>query len=216
MALSKKIDTLCSQNASLQVQINGTQESLDLVENVCVSLTPQSSASHIADAMNQYFYFDRERRKQNLVIFGLQESEGSSSSNRNMLDASAFSRSVSSQFKIKIENIRIVKTARLGRINPEKPRPLLVSLSDSSSRRYLLQNSKILRGNPEYNKVYISPDLSPKEREANKKLQMELRQRRQDGETNLIIRKGKIVPKIAASNPIVDSNSSHQAMDAHN
>lgn len=196
----------------MQVQINGTQESLDSVENVGVSLTPQSSTSHIADAMNQYF--DRERRKQNLVIFGLPESEGSNSSDRNMLDASAFSRLVSSQFKI--ENITIVKTAHLGRINPEKPRPLLVSLSDSSSRRYLLQNSKILRGNPEYNKVYISPDLSPKEREANKKLQIELRQRRQGGETNLIIRKGKIVSKIAASNPAVDSNNSHQTMDAQN
>ena len=131
-----------------------------------------------------------------------------------MLDATAFSRLVSSQFKI--ENISIVKTAHLGRINPDKPRPLLVNLSDSSSRRYLLQNSKILRGNPEYNKVYISPDLSPKEREANKKLHMELRQHRQGGETNLIIRKGKIVSKITASNPAVNSDSSHQAMDAQN
>ena len=168
------------------MQIYGTQESLDSVENIGVSLTPQSSTSHITDAMNQYS--DRERRKQNLVILDLPESGGSNSSDQNMLDASAFNRLVSSQFKI--ENIRIVKTARLGRTNPEKPRPLLVSLSDSSSRRYLLQNSKILHGNPEYNKVYIFPDLSPKEQEANKKLQMELRQRRQGGETNLIIRKG--------------------------
>ena len=93
-----------------------------------------------------------------------------------MLGAAAFCRLVSSQFKI--ENISIVKTVHLGRINPEKPRSLLVTLSDSSSCRYLLQNSKILCDNPEYNKVYISPDLSPKEREANKKLHMELRQRR--------------------------------------
>ena len=45
---------------------------------------------------------------------------------------------------------------------------------------------------------------------------MELRQRRQGGETNLTIRKGKIVPKITASNSAVDSDSSHQAMDAQN
>ena len=45
---------------------------------------------------------------------------------------------------------------------------------------------------------------------------MELRQCTQGGETNLIIRKGKIVSKIAASNPAVDSNNSHQAMHAQN
>ena len=131
-----------------------------------------------------------------------------------MSDANAFSKLVSSQFKI--QNINIAKTTRLGRINPDKPRSLLVNLSDSSSCRYLLQNSKMLRGNPEYSKVYISPDLSPKEQEANKKLHIELRQHRQAGETNLVIKKGKIVTKTTALNPVTDSTSSHQAMDAQN
>lgn len=44
-----------------------------------------------------------------------------------------------------------------------------------------------------YGNVYISPDLSPKEREANRKLREELAARRSAGENNLTIRGGKIV-----------------------
>ena len=99
----------------------------------------------------------------------------------------------------RIENISIVKVTDLGRLNPEKPRPLLVNLSDSSSRKYLLQNARMLRGNSECNRVYISPDLSPKERELNKKLHTELKRHKQAGETNLIFKKGKIVTNVAGS-----------------
>ena len=115
-------------------------------------------------------------------IYGLPESNDSNSANCNAANVASFSKLVSSQFCI--ENISIVKVTRLGRLNLEKPRPLLVNLSDSSSRKYLLQNARILRGNSEYNRVYISPDLSPKECELNKKLHMELKRRKQADETN--------------------------------
>ena len=76
LALAKKIDALCSKNTNLQEQVNGTYESLGSVEQSRVSLPSQlSTSSHMVNAMNNYF--DRERRKQNLVIYGLPESEGS-------------------------------------------------------------------------------------------------------------------------------------------
>ena len=117
-----------------------------------------------------------------MIIYGLPESNDSNSANHNAANVASFGRLVSSQFRI--ENISIVKATRLGRLNPEKPRPLLVNLSDSSSRKYLLQNARMLRGNSEYHRVHISPDLSPKERELNKKLHTELKRRKQAGETN--------------------------------
>ena len=44
-------------------------------------------------------------------------------------------------------------------------------------------------------RVFIHPDLTPKERESRKKLLQELRNRNQEGETNLIIVKDRIVEK---------------------
>ena len=44
-----------------------------------------------------------------------------------------------------------------------------------------------------WSSIYINPDLSKQEREENKRLRAELRARKQAGETNLTIRRGKVV-----------------------
>ena len=44
-----------------------------------------------------------------------------------------------------------------------------------------------------WSNVYISPDLTPKEREANRRLREELKNRKDAGEKNLMIKRGKIV-----------------------
>ena len=46
-------------------------------------------------------------------------------------------------------------------------------------------------------KVYINHDLTPKEREAEKLLRDELRERRENGEEDLVIRNGRIVRRPA-------------------
>jgi len=44
--------------------------------------------------------------------------------------------------------------------------------------------------------IYISPDLTLREREADKKLRDELRQKREDGEEGWFIKRGKLVKNI--------------------
>ena len=83
-----------------------------------------------------------------------------------------------------------------------------MTLADSSVRRNILRNAKVLRNSSSYKKVFISPDLTPKERATNKQLLEELRHRRQQGETNLIIRRGKIVLK--QTSPVAMDSSSTQ------
>ena len=64
-----------------------------------------------------------------------------------------------------------------------------------------------------YQNVFISPDLSPKERASNKILRQELRLRKEAGEANLIIRCGKIVTKQVVPNPAtitMDSSTINQ------
>ena len=100
-ALSEKIDTLCSSNTNLQQQIHASHESLSLTNQSNTSPASSTSASsQLADAMNDYF--DKERRRQNLIIYGLPESNDSNSANRNAADIASFGRLVSSQFRIEI------------------------------------------------------------------------------------------------------------------
>ena len=51
-----------------------------------------------------------------------------------------------------------------------------------------------LRNNPGFSNIYVNPDRTKEEREQGKKLRQELATRRENGEENLVIRRGKIIP----------------------
>ena len=59
--------------------------------------------------------------------------------------------------------------------------------------------------------IYITPDLTPAEREAARKLREELTVRRAAGETNLVIWKGRIVTASSSNRPGVDSTARRAA-----
>ena len=94
-------------------------------------------------------------------------------------DIKNFSNLVNREFNI--NDPKIVKAMRLRQTNPEKPRLLLITLEDISIKRSILKQATKLRNSSKWNEVFISPDLTPKERQTNKKLREELRNRKQAG-----------------------------------
>ena len=69
----------------------------------------------------------------------------------------------------------------------------MVTLGDVSSKKNILKQATKLHNSTSWSNVFISPDLIPKEREVNKRLREELKSRKEAGEKNLMIRRGKIV-----------------------
>jgi len=203
-ALSDKIKGLCDHNDQLQNQINTTVSSLNTASEQVQTL-PYVPSSNPAEFVDEYL--NRERRKMNLVIHGLPESSATSSSERQLADSNSFVGLVDSEFKI--SNLEIGKCFRLGKRKNDKPRPLLVMLTDISVKRQILRNAKLLRNSNSYKSVFISPDLTQQEREVSKKLHNELKRRKQAGETNLIIKHGKIVPRQSqsAAAPAMDTTN---------
>ena len=49
--------------------------------------------------------------------------------------------------------------------------------------------------------IYINPDLSVKDRQERRKLRAELNRRKENGETNIFICRGRIVKQPSLSNP---------------
>ena len=82
--------------------------------------------------------------------------------------------------------------------NDNKPRMLCVKLTKPDVRKRLLTNAKCLRNaNREWQKkVFINPDLSKEQRERNQAARQELSRRRQNGETDLVIRNFKVVNRV--------------------
>jgi len=71
---------------------------------------------------------------------------------------------------LSISGAKINKVTRLGKQREDSSRPLLVSMSDEASKRLCLKHAPKLRYNTKFCNVYLSPDLTLKERAASKKL----------------------------------------------
>jgi len=135
---------------------------------------------------------DRERRKSNLIVYGLPEAPASTGLECQSCDLSSIQELVHSEFNISLETTKCI---RLGR-RSNKPRPLLISPIEISTRSLILRNAKELRNSTSFKRVFIAPDLTPQERLHNKQLRAELTRRKESGETNLIIRHGQLIKRI--------------------
>ena len=123
-----------------------------------------------------------EKRKLNLVIIGLKEE------NDEQL--------VKDLFTVLVGNkgVRAIsRVERIGRVKPGTTRPVRVLMANTDSRTEILQSCPDLRKHEEYKKVYISPDLTRKQQESDKIIRDKLKEMRTAGETNIRIKRGKIV-----------------------
>ena len=96
------------------------------------------------------------------------------------------------------KEIVVTEAIRLGeKRRDNKPRFLRVTLADLGMKREILANATKLRDVPEgneYYKVFIKPNLTAKQNEVSKNLQVELRERRlKDTSKKYKISKGKII-----------------------
>ena len=135
-------------------------------------------------------YQEKEKRKLNVVVCNMKESENDSFEERTKLDALNFEKMVREAFSLKVACVR---SFRAGKKFPGKDRLLIVTLESVGIKRELLRLAPQLRSSEAYNSIYINPDLTPREREQGRKLREELTARREKGEKNLSIRKGRIV-----------------------
>ena len=138
---------------------------------------------------NPVTYMERERRKNNLIIHNFPESTTTSQNPSN--DIQVFTELVKTEFNI--SEIKVTKAVRLKQTKPDKPRLLLVTLENLSTKRNILQQATKLRKSTSWSDVFISPDLTPKERVFNRKLREELKACKEAGEKDLYIRIGRIV-----------------------
>jgi len=172
--------------------MDSTQQS----EDQPASTSKPSKGQDVIAAVDEYV--ERERRKSNLIFHNLPEPENTETPDQKSLkDTQCVRDLVNKEFNL--PNIPIKRVARLGAPKPSQPRPrlLLVELEDISIKRSILKQAVKLRNSSKWSNVYVSPDLTPKERKQNQLLRDELKSRRNAGEKDLYIKRGKIVSRQA-------------------
>ena len=103
--------------------------------------------------------------------------------------------------EINAGEVDVVEAVHLGVKVSDKLRPLKVQFRNLSHRRLILIKAKKLHDSVSalMKNVYINPDLSVKERQVQRNLRKKLMRRKQNGEFNLKIHRGKIVKQVIVS-----------------
>ena len=154
-------------------------------------------------------YRDMERRKWNLIVFIVPESKAIESSQRKTEDREFFNSLIDD---IGVNLVDVIDVVRLGAKTPNKLHSLRVQFNNLGHRRLVLANAKKLcdSSSDVFKGIYINPDLSVKERQAQRKLRSELARRKENGESGIFIRGGCIVKQHSSGH---SQESTSESMD---
>jgi len=164
---------------------------MDYVEKVISTRTKDSTDEEA----------EKNKRKTNVIVHGLPESSAEDSVERETDDLGLVG---TMMHAMKCDDVEVNQVVRLGK-RPEstsssdlqKSRPLKLVFKTEDQRSQVLKSAKNLSREEEgvWKGVFIHADLTVKEREVRRKLVSEMKLRKEQGETDLIIAQGKIVKK---------------------
>ena len=151
---------------------------------------------------------ERERRQNNVILYNVPE-KVVGKTDRIIVEELI-------QHDLGVRDV-IIEVIRLG--VGKEPRPILLKLPDTQTQRTVLSKAKNLKqaDNEATRNVYIVPDKTPKEREKYRELQKELKERKDKGETDLMIRDMKVVKRGDGRQRVTDgkevSNKANQGKE---
>lgn len=173
-----------------------TVKSVETASTVTSAQTTKLSAKHVSDTAAEMN--DIERRKDNIIVYGMTESRD---------DRSKFIDFANRYHILSAPLIEddIISTERIGKEakNNDKPRLLKLKFRSKPKRKMVLtmHHNKInyntcddntVGGNSEGPKIYCRPDLTKLQQEADKELREE---QNRLGKDKFVIFKGKVVPR---------------------
>jgi Holliday junction resolvase RusA-like endonuclease len=126
---------------------------------------------------------DRERRRNNLMVFGLPEGTDEE-------DLEQMTDIISCV--VQGTKVDFVTAGRLGK-KCEKCRPLRITIEDFNERRLVLVNAKRLKSMSGKEQIFIAPDMTKLQQDVDRNLREEVKRRRLAGEVNVKIVKGKVI-----------------------
>ncbi|MES9880232.1 MAG: hypothetical protein ABW185_05050 [Sedimenticola sp.] len=162
--LSKKIDTLVNSFANFKAETEHKEEVLDrkIEEKIRMMLSEEREIAS---------------RKMNLLVFNIKEAESDNKLEQSTHDMLKLNDLIN-ELGTKTDISEVVRLGREGRY----PRPLRFRVLNFKDKSELLSNAKSLKSKAGYERVFLSPDRTPREREEYKKLVTEMKARRDRGE----------------------------------
>ena len=191
-----KMDTMMQLIKTLQVQ-SSTLQTQNMAILRFLEKQDEKIDGKIAEKVKESMeeLKEKEDRKNNLILYNIKECprDGDEESQHDKKVVEQVFHEIGADLVGRKFQESVIETKRLGVKNKGRNRPIKVVLKDSLEKGKVLKKAKNLKNSKDLNKVGISTDKTLKEREMDKKLLAELRDRKGRGEDVLIV-KGKIVP----------------------
>ena len=112
---------------------------------------------------------EKEERSNNLVIYGLKESVKTDSTERIKEDEEQVKK-IWNSLEMVMETEDVEVKFRAGKKREDgKPRPLIVRFKEEERKEQALRDARKLKRTDEWKTVFLAPDLTPKQREEDKK-----------------------------------------------
>ena len=186
---------------ALKAQINNLEKKVADIEKMLTKPStelPKSEKEVIREVIREEKEEEneREQRKLNIIVHALPESSEGTLEDRKLDDAERVHSILTDTLNV---NIDIVHVIRLGNMSRERrnPRTIRFTVQTMSDKQRVLNASKALINNERFSNLYFSPDLTNGQRKAAFLLREERRRRIAAEEDNLVIRRGKIVERVA-------------------
>lgn len=187
---------LSSLLTTLLGRIETLEEKNRMLEAKCIQLE-ENVHCHGAEAPTKEMpdetvfqeMMERHRRRKFLIISGMPEAASGTAAERKSKDLDSVMGLAS---QLGINDFIPTEASRIGSTTQAKPRLLRIKCKSQETKRELLVRARNLREYPAFRGVYINPDRTLMQREADRALRMELRKRREAGE-HVSIRRGRII-----------------------
>ena len=186
--LSETIGSLVNCVENLKERQEQLEQKCRILEDKCNRETTQKVNCEHENVRDTYEELGKRfDRRKNIVVRGIGERGSGTLEERRKLDTQEVQSILE---EIGIEDCLLGEPLRLGKLTQGRPRLLRITCSSVDKKVELLSKSKRLKHSTRFSKVYINPDLTPLEQKESRKLQEELKQRRQAGEDVFIYRGG--------------------------
>jgi len=191
-----RVDMLKTENAQLKDVNSQLMRRLNEVENMVRRIRDDIKAEVLTEIRQELSGDQREteeRRKRecNLVVHNVADTENVQD------DKNVIENIIANELNLTDIKVKEVSRIKTREVNGERrhPAPLIVKCHTIGQKWAVIGRAKNLREsrNENYRKIMIFPDMTQKEREVDKKLRAELKERRDRGERDIYISKGRIV-----------------------
>lgn len=202
----RKITFYCPECSDFKAQLKNMHTLTKLVQDLRdeVNTLKRNAAHDVEGDVYQtekvvQELMDRERRKNNIVLFNITEANAGDKNDQVAADVTTCKEILS---VLGVSPNIPIKPVRLGKFDPTKAdrkRPIKIDLGDTVLVDKVIRNCKHLRTSTTFNSVGISKDRTPSQTAFYHKVRQELLRRKDAGETNIFIKYVKDMPTIVKS-----------------